>query len=73
MTTSTSTASRWRSRGIGGQRRPAHARLEAPPLYADTMNARGLDGFHCTEFFVPNLHVLHSDYGEGKPRGSRAT
>ncbi len=42
----------------------------APPLYADTMNARGLfDRFHCTEFFVPNLHVLHSGItGEGKPR-----
>ena len=44
--------------------------VEAPPLYADTMNARGLfDRFHCTEFFVPNLHVLHSGItGEGKPR-----
>ena len=34
------------------------------------MDARGLfDRFHCTEFFVPNLHVLHSGItGEGKPR-----
>ncbi|EMY34011.1 vanillate O-demethylase oxygenase, iron-sulfur subunit [Arthrobacter crystallopoietes BAB-32] len=44
--------------------------VEAPPLYAETMDARGLfDRFHCTEFFVPNLHVLHSGItGEGKPR-----
>ena len=44
--------------------------VEAPPLYAETMDARGLfDRFHCTEFFVPNLHVLHSGItGEGRPR-----
>lgn len=44
--------------------------VEAPPLYAETMNARGLfDRFHCTEFFVPNMHTLHSGItGEGKPR-----
>jgi vanillate O-demethylase monooxygenase subunit len=44
--------------------------VAAPPLYAETMNARGLfDRFHCTEFFVPNLHVLHSGItGEGRPR-----
>lgn len=44
--------------------------VAAPPLYADTMDARGsYDRFHCTQFFVPNLHVLHSGItGEGKPR-----
>ena len=44
--------------------------VEAPPLYADTMNISGsYDRFHCTEFFVPNLHVLHSGItGEGRPR-----
>ena len=44
--------------------------VAAPPLYAETMDARGLyDRFHCTDFFVPNIHVLHSGItGEGRPR-----
>lgn len=44
--------------------------VEAPPLYAETMGISGnYDRFHCTEFFVPNLHVLHSGItGEGRPR-----
>ena len=44
--------------------------VEAPPLYADTMGISGnYDRFHCTEFFVPNLLVLHSGItGEGRPR-----
>ena len=44
--------------------------VEAPPLYAKTMGTQGLyDRFHCTEFFLPNYHVLHSGItGEGRPR-----
>ena len=42
----------------------------APPLYAATMGTTGLvDRFHCTEFFVPSYHVLHSGItGQGRPR-----
>jgi vanillate O-demethylase monooxygenase subunit len=44
--------------------------VEAPPLYAKTMGTEGLyDRFHCTEFFVPSYHVLHSGItGQGRPR-----
>ena len=44
--------------------------VEAPPLYAKTMGTHGLyDRFHCTEFFVPSYHVLHSGITEqGRPR-----
>lgn len=39
--------------------------VTAPPLYAKTMGASDLyDRFHCTEFFVPNYHVLHSGITE---------
>jgi phenylpropionate dioxygenase-like ring-hydroxylating dioxygenase large terminal subunit len=41
-----------------------------PPLYLTTTGWAGLcDRFHCTEFFAPGLHVLHSGItGEGRPR-----
>ena len=41
-----------------------------PPLYAMTTGWTDLcDRFHCTEFFAPSLHVLHSGItGEGRPR-----
>ncbi len=41
-----------------------------PPLYAKTMGLDGLfDRFHCTEFHVPNYHILHSGItGAGRPR-----
>jgi phenylpropionate dioxygenase-like ring-hydroxylating dioxygenase large terminal subunit len=41
-----------------------------PPLYATTTGWTDLcDRFHCTEFFAPGLHVLHSGItGEGRPR-----
>ena len=44
--------------------------VEAPPLYARTMETEGLyDRFHATEFHVPSYHVLHSGItGEGRPR-----
>jgi len=44
--------------------------VEAPPLYAKTMGLSGLfDRFHCTVFFAPSCHVLHSGItGQGRPR-----
>jgi vanillate O-demethylase monooxygenase subunit len=41
-----------------------------PPLYATTTGWTELcDRFHCTEFFAPGLHVLHSGItGQGRPR-----
>jgi phenylpropionate dioxygenase-like ring-hydroxylating dioxygenase large terminal subunit len=41
-----------------------------PPLYATTTGWTEMcDRFHCTEFFAPGLHVLHSGItGEGRPR-----
>jgi phenylpropionate dioxygenase-like ring-hydroxylating dioxygenase large terminal subunit len=41
-----------------------------PPLYATTTGWTDLcDRFHCTEFFAPSLHVLHSGItGQGRPR-----
>lgn len=44
--------------------------VEAPPLYARTMQTEGLyDRFHATEFFVPSYHVLHSGITvQGRPR-----
>jgi vanillate O-demethylase monooxygenase subunit len=41
-----------------------------PPLYATTMGLEGeFDRFHCTEFHVPNYHILHSGItGQGRPR-----
>jgi phenylpropionate dioxygenase-like ring-hydroxylating dioxygenase large terminal subunit len=41
-----------------------------PPLYATTTGWTDLcDRFHCTEFFAPGLHVLHSGItGQGRPR-----
>ncbi|MDD2858361.1 MAG: aromatic ring-hydroxylating dioxygenase subunit alpha [Candidatus Nanopelagicales bacterium] len=44
--------------------------VEAPPLYARTMQTQGLyDRFHCTEFHAPSFHALHSGItGQGRPR-----
>lgn len=44
--------------------------VPAPPLYARTMGTEGLyDRFHCTEFFLPSYHVLHSGITpRGRPR-----
>jgi len=44
--------------------------VEAPPLYARTMNTSGLyDRFHCTEFHPPSFHLLHSGItAQGRPR-----
>lgn len=44
--------------------------VEAPPLYARTMQTEGLyDRFHATEFHIPSYHVLHSGItGQGRPR-----
>ncbi len=41
-----------------------------PPLYATTTGWTDLcDRFHCTVFFAPGLHVLHSGItGRGRPR-----
>jgi phenylpropionate dioxygenase-like ring-hydroxylating dioxygenase large terminal subunit len=41
-----------------------------PPLYLTTTGWTDLcDRFHCTEFFAPSLHVLHSGItGQGRPR-----
>jgi phenylpropionate dioxygenase-like ring-hydroxylating dioxygenase large terminal subunit len=41
-----------------------------PPLYLKTTGWTDLcDRFHCTEFFAPSLHVLHSGItGQGRPR-----
>ncbi len=41
-----------------------------PPLYLTTTGWSELcDRFHCTEFFAPSLHVLHSGItGQGRPR-----
>jgi len=44
--------------------------VQAPPLYASTMQTHGLyDRFHCTEFHAPSFHILHSGItGTGRPR-----
>jgi phenylpropionate dioxygenase-like ring-hydroxylating dioxygenase large terminal subunit len=44
--------------------------VEAPPLYASTMQTQGLyDRFHATEFHVPSFHILHSGITpQGRPR-----
>ncbi len=44
--------------------------VEAPPLYAKTMSTKGLyDRFHCTKFYAPSFHALHSGItGQGRPR-----
>jgi vanillate O-demethylase monooxygenase subunit len=44
--------------------------VEAPPLYARTMQTEGLyDRFHATEFHVPAYHVLHSGItAQDRPR-----
>ena len=44
--------------------------VEAPPLYAQTMKTDGLyDRFHCTKFYAPSFHALHSGItGMGRPR-----
>jgi len=44
--------------------------VAAPPLYAKAMGLSGLfDRFHCTVFFAPSCHILHSGItGEGRPR-----
>ena len=44
--------------------------VQAPPLYARTMNTDGFyDRFHCTEFHAPGLHILHSGItAQGRPR-----
>ncbi|MDO8731895.1 MAG: hypothetical protein Q7L55_04890 [Actinomycetota bacterium] len=44
--------------------------VQAPPLYARTMNTEGpYGGFHCTEFHAPSFHILHSGItGTGRPR-----
>lgn len=44
--------------------------VEAPPLYAKTMSTEGLyDRFHCTKFYIPSFHALHSGItGQGQPR-----
>lgn len=44
--------------------------VQAPPLYARTMQTEGLfDRFHCTEFHAPSFHILHSGItAEGRPR-----
>ena len=44
--------------------------VQAPPLYAKTMSTEGLyDRFHCTKFYLPSFHALHSGItGQGRPR-----